>query len=134
MDNKKFDAITRSFAKKPGSRRELLRRGGAAALAGLVGGALSRTKGASAHHCDYIGCGCATGVYHACAGDLVCCPSAPGTPGGAGVCAGAGQCGGQCVYWGDACPAYCNWGDTCPDCCSGYCGQFGACARFGYGM
>lgn len=134
MDNEKFDGLARAFSGKAASRRKMLRRGVAAALAGLSGGSLTRTKRASAHHCDWLGCGCATGTQHPCGDGLVCCPSSPGTPGGAGVCAPAGECGGQCVYWGDACPGYCNWGDTCPDCCSGYCGQFGTCMQYGYGM
>ena len=132
MDNERFDALTRVFSKRAGSRRQMLRRGGAAMVAGLFGGVLARAQPAAADHCNYIGCGCSTGVLHACGNDLVCCASSPGTPGGAGVCAPATECGGQCSYWGDACPAYCNWGDTCPDCCSGYCGNLGQCAQYGY--
>lgn len=134
MDHDKFDALARIVSKKSSSRRQMLKRGGAAALAGLFGGALVRNKSAEAHHCTYGGCGCATGTYHPCDAGLVCCPSAPGTPGGAGVCADAGSCGDSCVYWGDYCGDYCNWGDTCYACCSGYCGQFGQCAQAGYGF
>lgn len=134
MDHEKFDALTRVFSKKSSSRRQVLRRAGTAALAGLFGGALLRPKDAAADHCTYGGCGCATGTYHPCEDGLVCCPSSPGTPGGAGVCSPVGECGDSCVYWGNQCPDYCNWGDTCPTCCSGYCGQFGQCAQAGYGF
>jgi hypothetical protein len=99
------------------------RAGFAAALVRIFGSASI----ASAHHCDYAGCGCSTGTRHACGSGLVCCPSSPGTPGGGGVCAPRGQCGGTCVEQGYSCPSYCNWSDACSDCCSGYCGQFGAC-------
>jgi hypothetical protein len=125
MDERRFDALTRTLAGST-TRRGILRRASLAGMAAVVGGLLGR-RGASANHCDYIGCGCATGVRHACGNGLVCCPSSPGLPGGGGVCAPRGQCGGACVDQGDSCPAYCNWGDSCPDCCSGYCGQFGAC-------
>lgn len=133
MDHERFDALTRAFSRTPSSRRRLLRRGGMGLVAALFGGAIA-AKDAAADHCSYIGCGCATGTYHPCADGLICCPSAPGTPGGAGVCAPAGECGDQCIYWGDQCPDYCNWGDTCPGCCSGYCGQFGQCYQAGYGF
>ena len=134
MDNQRFDALARAVSGKGASRRGVLRRGAVAAAAALFGRGLLRRE-AAADHCDYIGCGCATGVWHACGNDLVCCPSSPGTPGGAGVCAPASECGGgQCTYWGDACPGYCNWGDSCPGCCSGYCGNLGQCAQYGYGL
>lgn len=130
MDQQRFDALTRTLG-RTASRRGALRRAWAAGAAATLAGLLGRERSASAHHCDYIGCGCSTGVKHACGSGLVCCPSSPGLPGSGGVCAPRGQCGGDCVGQGDSCPGYCNWGDTCPDCCSGYCGQFGACDSLG---
>jgi hypothetical protein len=126
MDHQRFDAWTRELATLT-TRRGVMRRAGLAAVAATLAGLFGRSQRAAAHHCDYIGCGCATGARHACGRGLVCCPSSPGLPGGAGICAPRGECGGGCVEEGDACPGYCNWGDVCPDCCSGYCGQFGAC-------
>jgi hypothetical protein len=128
MDQDRFDTLTRVLA-TPASRRGVLRRARFAGIAAILGAAFGLPRIASANHCDYIGCGCASGTRHACGRGLVCCPSSPGLPGGAGVCAPAGQCGGACVDQGDACPAYCNWGDACPDCCSGFCGDFGSCGQ-----
>ncbi|MCC6314869.1 MAG: hypothetical protein IT337_12745 [Thermomicrobiales bacterium] len=125
MDSNRFDAFARRFASRT-TRRAALRGAGAAALAALLGRA-ARPETASAHHCDYIGCGCATGTQHPCGGGLVCCPMNPGMPGGAGVCSQPSDCGGSCNDGGMACPASCNWGDACPGCCSGYCGDTGAC-------
>jgi hypothetical protein len=125
MDDRRFDAMTRTLAAFS-SRRGVLRRlrwAGAAAVLAAAGVG----RAASAHHCTYEGCGCATGTKHACGGGLVCCPSSPGTPGGAGVCTRKGYCDDSCVDTGNACPGNCNWGDGCPHCCSGYCGQFGSC-------
>ena len=126
IDHDRFDTLARSLA-NPASRRRLLRRLGLGALTAVVGGTLGRPRTARADHCDYIGCGCATGTFHPCGGGLVCCPSNPGLPGGAGVCAPADQCGGPCAASGDGCPSYCNWGDHCPGCCGGVCGNFGSC-------
>ena len=126
MDDRRFDALTRTLSDAT-SRRGALRRlglaGAATALAGIFGGA----QLATAHHCTYEGCGCATGTHHACGSGLVCCASSPGTPGGGGVCTPRAQCGGGCADRGAACPGYCNWGDGCSGCCSGYCGTRGAC-------
>jgi hypothetical protein len=131
MDGGRFDAMVRRLADQGSggtrSRRAALR-GAAAALlaaatAGKVGGGI-----AGASHCTYVGCGCATGTYHPCDDGLVCCPSSPGTPGGAGVCESPGDCNSACNGSGYYCGDSCNWGDTCPSCCSGYCGSTGACA------
>lgn len=123
MESRRFDALTRLVARRA-SRRGTLRFGALAVL----GAALVPDR-AAADHCDYAGCGCSTGVRHACGRGLVCCPSSPGVPGGGGVCAPRDQCGGGggCTGSGGACPGYCNWGDSCPDCCSGYCGPYGQC-------
>lgn len=123
MDDRRFDALTRSLA-APISRRGALRRVGLGGA--LLGTLLGRRQEAAAHHCTYEGCGCATGTQHACGQGLVCCASSPGTPGGGGVCTPRGQCGG-CTGRGNACPGYCNWGDGCADCCTGYCGSRGSC-------
>lgn len=125
MDGGRFDAVVRRMARS-GGRRSLLR-GAGAVVATILAGSI-RNEPVLAHHCDYVGCGCATGTYHPCADGLVCCPSSPGTPGGAGVCAYPGDCGGSCADNGAYCGDSCNWGDTCPSCCSGYCGSTGACA------
>ena len=127
MDSRGFDRWTRALAARGRSRRGalgLLAGGLAVAVGAMSGGARS----ASAHHCNFIGCGCATGTLHPCGGGLICCPSSPGLPGGAGVCAPPDQCGGACIAWRNACPGYCNWGDNCPDCCSGYCNSRGVCS------
>jgi hypothetical protein len=127
MDSDRFDALARTLASST-SRRDVLRRLRRAGAAAAVLGVFGLRQRSSAHHCTYEGCGCATGTQHPCGRGLVCCPSSPGTPGGAGVCAPRGQCGGSCVDYGYACPGYCNWGDSCSDCCSGFCGQVGSCA------
>jgi hypothetical protein len=127
MDDRQFDALTRTFSEATSRRRALRRIGLAGAAAALVG--IFGRQTASAHHCKYEGCGCATGTQHACGSGLVCCASSPGTPGGGGVCTPHGQCGGGCADRGAACPGYCNWGDGCSGCCSGYCGTRGACEQ-----
>jgi hypothetical protein len=125
MDGERFDAVARSLASRL-SRRGSLRRLIAAAGALL---ALGRPAASEAgFNCNYIGCGCATGTLHPCVDPLVCCPSSPGLPGGAGVCSNASDCYGPCAASGDFCTGSCNWGDTCPECCSGYCGMYGSCA------
>ncbi len=124
MDPRGFDTWTRSLSKRDSRRGALRRLGRAGALAAMLFG---RERLASAHHCAYEGCGCATGTQHACGSGLVCCASSPGTPGGAGVCTPRGQCGGGCQSYGSACPGYCNWGDRCSDCCTGYCNNRGTC-------
>jgi hypothetical protein len=126
VDDRRFDALTRTLADVT-SRRGALRRLGAAGLAGALAGVPGGQRPTLAHHCSYEGCGCSTGTQHACGHGLVCCASSPGTPGGAGVCTPRGQCGGGCTGRGNACPAYCNWGDGCADCCTGYCGNRGSC-------
>lgn len=126
MDGERFDALTQVFARLA-SRRRVLRRLGLGAAALVAGRTALTTREASADHCNYIGCGCATGTRHACGRGLVCCPSSPGTPGGAGVCSLPSDCGGPCVGGGGGCPTSCNWGDACPGCCSGYCGSYGSC-------
>ena len=78
MDDQRFDALTRAMSVAT-SRRGALRlglAGAAATLARIFG----RTQSATAHHCTYEGCGCATGTKHACGSGLVCCASSPGTP------------------------------------------------------
>lgn len=124
MDHKSFENLTKQFATE-GSRRSLVKKLGALALGAGVFGA--RKRAAAAHHCNWVGCGCATGVYHACADGLICCASTPGTPGGAGICAYASDCNNTCNGGGQYCGNSCNWGDTCPMCCSGYCGDTGQC-------
>lgn len=126
MQPRLFDAIARDLASSA-SRRGVLRRFTGALAATLVGRALVTPDAAKADHCDYIGCGCATGTNHPCGNGLVCCPSSPGTPGGAGVCSDPGDCGGTCSDDGSPCSGSCNWGEACPGCCSGYCGQYGSC-------
>jgi hypothetical protein len=126
MEPRRFDAFTRALARLD-SRRGVLRRLGVAGSAAILGRSLTATS-ANADHCSSIGCGCSTGTRHACGGGLVCCPSSPGTPGGAGVCSDPADCGGPCVGSGGGCPGSCNWGDTCPGCCSGYCGDSGTCS------
>ena len=90
MDEQRFDALIRSLGAAR-SRRALMRRALAASLAVIVGGALSQRR-ASADHCDYAGCGCATGTDHPCGDGLICCPTNPGTPGGAGYCTSEADC------------------------------------------
>ena len=126
MEPRRFDALVRGLATSS-SRRGALRRVAVAGVAALLGRSALRPEAAIADHCDFIGCGCSTGTLHACGGDLVCCPSSPGTPGGAGVCSEPADCGGACTENGGGCSGSCNWGDTCPGCCSGFCGQFGTC-------
>lgn len=126
MEQRRFDALTRAFA-DGSSRRRFLRRAGLAGMSAALNGLIATVRPVAAGHCNSLGCGCITGTRHQCGRGLVCCPSNPGLPGGAGVCAPAGQCGGSCVDQGQGCPAYCNWGDYCPDCCSGYCGSYGVC-------
>jgi hypothetical protein len=125
MDSQRFDALAKSLAS---SRRDVLRRLRMAGAAAVLTATFAPRHLALAHHCSYEGCGCTTGILHPCGSGLVCCPSSPGTPGGAGVCMRKGRCGDVCVDTGSACPGYCIWDDGCPDCCSGYCGQFGSCA------
>lgn len=125
MDGERFDAVTRWLGGNR-SRRAAFRAAAAAGFAALVG-ARRGAAPVAADHCTYIGCGCSTGTHHACGHGLVCCPSSPGMPGGAGVCTSPGDCGGSCAEIGDYCGDSCNWGDTCPTCCSGYCGSTGAC-------
>lgn len=124
MDHRGFDTWTRSLTARDSRRGALRRLGLATALGTMVFG---RDRSASAHHCTYEGCGCATGTQHACGHGLVCCASSPGAPGGAGVCTPRGQCGGGCTGFGGGCPGYCNWGDGCADCCTGYCNNRGTC-------
>jgi hypothetical protein len=128
MDDRRFDALTRTLSEAT-SRRGALRRLGLAGVAAALAGILGRRQSATAHHCTYEGCGCATGTKHACGSGLVCCASSPGTPGGGGVCTPRAQCGGGCADRGASCPGYCNWGDGCSGCCSGYCGTRGACEQ-----
>ena len=125
MDGEHFDAVTRSLVSRQ-TRRGLLKR-----LAAAVGALLIATlpvKARAGFTCDYIGCGCAAGTLHPCNSGLVCCPSTPGTPGGAGVCSQPSDCGGPCNGSGSSCGGSCNWGDNCPACCSGWCGDYGTCA------
>ncbi|MGH2617154.1 MAG: hypothetical protein ACRDJC_18125 [Thermomicrobiales bacterium] len=126
MDDRRFDALTRALGSKTSRRRALRRLGGAGTVAALAG-LFARQQPAIANHCSYEGCGCSTGTQHACGHGLVCCASSPGTPGGAGVCTPRGQCGGGCTSRGNACAGHCNWGDGCAECCTGYCGNRGAC-------
>lgn len=126
MEPRRFDALARGLA-TPSSRRGALRRVAVAGVAALLGRSALRPEAAKADHCDFIGCGCSTGTLHPCGNGLVCCPSSPGTPGGAGVCSEPADCGGACTENGGGCSGSCNWGDTCPGCCSGYCGQYGTC-------
>ncbi len=128
MDDRRFDALTRTLSRAT-SRRGVLRRLGLAATGAATAGVFARRQTATANHCTYEGCGCATGTHHACGSGLVCCASSPGTPGGAGVCTPRAQCDGGCADRGAACPGYCNWGDGCSGCCSGYCGTRGACEQ-----
>ena len=81
VDNSRFDALARALAPKSTSRRKALRFAALGAIVAAFGGA----KEADAR-CRYEGCGCATGTLHSCHDDLFCCPSAPGTPSGAGTC------------------------------------------------
>lgn len=81
MDSERFDAITRVFAPAT-TRRKLLRW---ATVTGLVA-AFSGAKATEASTCRYQGCGCTTGTRHQCVEGMVCCPSTPGMPGGAGTC------------------------------------------------
>jgi hypothetical protein len=124
MDGQQFDAVTRSLATRQ-TRRGTLRRLATAVGALIVAGIPTHGK---ADHCNYIGCGCATGTRHACGSGLVCCASSPGTPGGAGVCSNPSDCDGGCAGSGGYCSDSCNWGDNCPACCSGWCGNRGRCA------
>jgi hypothetical protein len=124
MDGQQFDAMTRSMATRQ-TRRGTLRRLAAAAGALVVASVPGRSR---ADHCSYIGCGCSTGTLHPCGSGLVCCPSSPGTPGGAGVCSNPGDCSGPCRGSDEFCSGSCNWGDNCPECCSGWCGNMGRCA------
>jgi hypothetical protein len=125
MDARRFDAVTRSLA-APQTRRSVL--GRLAAIAGALGMAAIPIRARAGFNCTYIGCGCATGTLHPCNDPLVCCPSSPGTPGGAGVCSNESDCDAPCAPSGGYCSDSCNWGDTCPECCSGYCGNTGSCA------
>lgn len=128
MDQKSFEKLTRDLATE-GTRRSIVKRLGALVVGvGLLG---ARKRAASADHCNWVGCGCATGVYHACGNGLVCCSSTPGTPGGAGVCSYPSDCGNTCNGAGQYCGNSCNWGDNCPACCSGYCGDTGQCTGGG---
>ena len=126
MDERRFDALTRILSHAT-SRRGALRRLGLAGAGAAAAGIFGRRQTATAHHCSYEGCGCATGTQHACGSGLVCCASSPGMPGGGGICTPRAQCGGGCADRGTACPGYCNRGDGCSGCCSGYCGTHGAC-------
>jgi hypothetical protein len=127
MDQTRFDALTRRFA-RAGSRRGVLRgvaRAGAAMLAVRLG---LDAAGVAARHCREYGCGCDGGVYGSCRRGLVCCPYSQGLPGGLGTCLGEDECyGPQCINSGDACAPYCGWGASCGDCCSGYCNDYGVC-------
>ena len=125
MDDQRFDALTCLVSSDLAARRRCGL--GWASAAATLTGIFGRTQSATAHHCTYEGCGCATGTQHACGSGLVCCASSPGTPGGGGVCTPRAQCGGGCADRGASCPGYCNWGDGCSGCCSGYCGTRGAC-------
>lgn len=127
MDGDRFDEVARWLGDRR-SRRMALKAIAAAGFAAIVG-ARRGTEPVAADHCTYVGCGCATGARHACGRGLVCCPSSPGMPGGAGVCTYPGDCGGSCAGIGDYCGDSCNWGDACPTCCSGYCGSSGACTQ-----
>lgn len=125
MDGERFDAVTRALAVRQ-SRRGVTRRLAVAVGALVVAGLPARSR--AGFNCDYIGCGCATGTWHPCNDGLVCCPSSPGLPGGAGVCSLPSDCGGPCAGTGGYCGDSCNWGDNCPACCSGWCGDLGSCA------
>lgn len=125
MDGDRFDAVTRGLGARQ-TRRGSLRR--LAAAAGALFAASMPVRARAGFNCDYIGCGCATGTWHPCIDGLVCCPSTPGMPGGAGVCSQPSDCGGPCTGSGGSCGASCNWGDNCPACCSGWCGDLGSCA------
>jgi hypothetical protein len=125
VDGEHFDAVTKSLGSRQ-TRRGLLKRLAAAVGALLI--AALPVKARAGFTCDYIGCGCATGTLHPCNSGLVCCPSTPGTPGGAGVCSQPSDCGGPCNGSGSSCGGSCNWGDNCPACCSGWCGDYGTCA------
>jgi len=125
MDGERFDAVARSLASRL-SRRGSVRRLAAVAGALIALGVPVRSE--AGFNCNYIGCGCSSGTLHPCVDPLVCCPSSPGTPGGAGVCSNASDCYGPCAASGDSCGGSCNWGDNCPECCSGYCGMYGSCA------
>ena len=125
MDGQRFDRVARSLATRQ-TRRGTVQRLAAVAGAMIAAGLPARSK--AGYNCDYIGCGCATGTLHPCSGGLVCCPSSPGMPGGAGVCSNPSDCDAGCAGSGDYCSDSCNWGDNCPECCSGYCGNLGSCA------
>ena len=126
MDDQRFDAFTRALSGTI-SRRGALRRLGLTGVAGIWAAVLGRPRATLAHHCTYEGCGCATGTNHPCGHGLVCCPSSPGTPGGAGVCTPRGECGGGCIDQGSSCPGHCSRNDGCGACCTGYCGHNGRC-------
>jgi hypothetical protein len=125
MDDRRFDAWTKTLTDAM-SRRGALRRLGLAGAVAALAGVFGRQGPTAANHCSYEGCGCSSGTQHACGHGLVCCSSSPGTPGGAGVCTPRGRCGG-CISRGNACAGHCNWGDGCVECCTGYCGNRGAC-------
>ena len=124
MDDRRFDALTRTLATGSTRRGAVRRLAGAAAL---LAGVFSQRQPAAAHHCSHEGCGCSTGTQHPCGKGLVCCPSSPGTPGGAGVCTPHHQCGPTCIDQGDSCPNHCSRNDGCDGCCTGYCGGHGHC-------
>lgn len=111
MDHQKFDALARAFA-PAASRRKLLRW---ATVTGLVA-AFGRGQVAEASHCRYMGCGCTLGTRHECVPGMICCDSAPGTPGGAGTCQFPEDCGAPpppppaCT--GEGC--FCNAGTFAP--------------------
>jgi hypothetical protein len=61
MDDRRFDALTRTLSEVT-SRRGALRRLGLAGAATALTGIFGPKQSASAHHCTYEGCGCATGT------------------------------------------------------------------------
>lgn len=79
--------------------------------------------------CTGEGCACHTGTLGACDGDLVCCADDASMPGGPGRCEDESVCfANQCQATTNPCPSTCAAGSYCQGCCSGYCGDDGACS------
>ena len=92
-------------------------------------GRCMRERRCNLQDCKGEGCPCHTGVRGACEPGLVCCSDDSSVPGGPGRCEAHDVCyEHQCQATTNPCPDTCNWGDYCPGCCSGHCGDLGACA------